>query len=466
MVARGRILVADRVASTAGVLPGQKLSTALGLSPGLRVYERDPTREIRALADLACWAGRFTPTISLAPPAGLLLEIGGCRRLFGGVAAIVDAVLDGCRAQGWSADWAVAPTPLGARWLARVGAACCVETITELQPALAALPCSVPWWPAEVVARLDSFGLHCLGELDAQPTAGLRRRIGNGPVDDLLRAHGELPDPQLAFVFPERFAAGLELPSRVEFAEGLAFAAQRLFASLAGWLQVRQELLRACTLRLTHDDASTSALPLRFGQPCADEGRFMRLLREHLGRLQLAAPVEALHLEADEVIARPGTSTGLFEQAPSGEGAAACIERLRARLGDEGVHNLLLHADHRPECATRAGDPVGIFGQNFRFTVEVSSAAFSVPRPLWLLPTPKALTERPDGPHWHGPLQLLTRAERLESGWWDSGEAGNNGIGEAPGDQRRDYFIARNREGQCAWIFRDVQGWYLHGVFA
>ena len=442
-------------------MPGQKLSTALGLLPGLRVCERDPAREARALADLACWAGRFTPTLSLAPPAGLLLEIGGCRRLFGGIEAIVAAVLDGCRAQGWSADWAVAPTPLGARWLARAGAACTVETIAALNPALAALPCTVPEWPAEVAARLDSFGLRHLGELIAQPAATLRRRIGNGPVEDLLRARGEIPDPQRAFIFPERFAAGLELPPRVEFAEGLAFAAQRLFAALAGWLQVRQSLLRACTLHLTHDDGSTSTLPLRFGEACADEGRFMRLLREHLGRLQLAAPVETLRLTADEVIARPGASAGLFDQAASGEGAAACIERLRARLGDDAVRSLTLHADHRPECATRAGDPASIFVENPTLT-----ATFAAPRPLWLLPTPQPLAERADGPHWHGPLQLVTRGERLESGWWDSGEAGENGVGEASGDIRRDYFVARNGQGQWAWVFRDAQGWYLHGVFA
>lgn len=429
------------------------MSTALGLLPGLRACERDPAREARALADLACWAGRFTPTVSLASPDALLLEIGACRRLFGGVAAIVAAALDGCRAQGWSVAWAVAPTPLGARWLARADAAASYESLDALQAALADLPCAVPGWPAEVVARLEAFGLRHLGELTAP--AGLRRRIGNGPVDELLRARGELPDPQRAFVFPERFAAGLELPSRVEFAEGLAFAAQRLFAALAGWLQVRQSLLRAGTLRLTHDDGSSSALPLRFGEPCADEGRFMRLLREHLGRLQLAAPVEALHLDADEVVARPGASAGLFEQATSGEGAAACLERLRARLGEAAVHSLAVHAEHRPECATRNGDPAGILAAKV-----ASTASRSTSRPLWLLPVPQQLIERADGPHWHGPLQLVTRGERLESGWWDSGESG------ATGDVRRDYFVARNGEGQWAWIFRDARGWYLHGLFA
>jgi protein ImuB len=457
VVGRGRILACDPGAAAAGVGSGQKLSTALGLAPGLRVFERDPGREARALADLACAAGRFTPSVSLAPPDGLLLEIGGCLRLFGGVAAIVEAVRTACGEQGWSTEWAVAPTPLAARWLARAGARQSVDTVVELPAALVPLSCAVPGWPAETVARLQSFGCTRLGDLMQLPAAGLRQRLGHGPVDDLLRARGEVPDPQRYFVFPEQFAAALELPSRVEYAEGLAFAGQRLFAALAGWLTIRQSLVRACSLQLTHDDGSTSVLPLRLGEPCADEARLLRLLREHLGRLTLPAPVEALRLTADEVIARPGDSGRLFTEATAGEGTAACLERLRARLGEAAVQVLGLRADYRPECATVASDPLAAGAGR-----ELSSAeaTFSASHPLWLLPTPQPLAERADGPHWHGPLQLLTRGERLESGWWDSGEP------DATGDIRRDYFVARNGQGQWAWIFRDAQGWYLHGVFA
>lgn len=457
VVARGRILACDPGAAVAGVVPGQKLSTALGLAPGLRAFERDPAREARALSDLACAAGRFTPGVSLAQPDGLLLEIGGCLRLFGGVAAIVEAVRAACGEQGWSVEWAVAPTPLAARWLARAGAARIVMAADESLASLAPLSCAVPGWPAEVVARLESFGCTRLGDLMQLPAAGLRQRLGQGPVDDLLRARGELPDPQPYFVFPERFATALELPSRVEHAEGLAFAGQRLFAALAGWLNIRQALVRACALQLTHDDGSTSALPLRLGEPSADEARLLRLLREHLGRLTLSAPVEALRLTADEVIARPGDSGQLFATAAAGEGTAACLERLRARLGEAAVQVLGLRADYRPECATQAGDPLAAGAGR---EPPSATAAFAAPRPLWLLPVPQPLPERADGPHWHGPLQLLTRGERLESGWWDSGEA------EAAGDVRRDYFVARNRQGQWAWIFRDGQGWFLHGLFA
>ena len=463
VVSRGRLVACDRPAALAGVRAGQKLSTALGLQPGLAVFERDAAREGRALDNLACWSGRFTPTVSLAPPAGLLLEIGGCLRLFGGAENIVDAVLQGCGEQGYSALWAVAPTPLGARWLAQGGVAHIHAEVLAMQAGLACLPCAVPGWPAEIVDRLASFGLKTLGELRALPAAGLLRRIGTQPVAALQRAWGELPDPQKAFVFPEAFACDIELPARVEHAEALAFAGQRLFAALAGWLHGRQLLLRACALVLRHDDAPETTLALRFAEPAADEGRFLRLLREHLSRLQLAAPVEALSLRADEVIARPGASAHLFDRAPDGEGALACLERLRARLGEAAVLTLGEAADYRPECATRTQEVALDLaaGRQSNPPVTATPGTPAVPqRPLWLLPAPQPLAEWAGQPLWHGPLKLLSRAERLESGWWDEGER------NAAGDVRRDYFVARNPLGQWTWIFRDAGGWYLHGLFS
>lgn len=469
VVVRGRVVACDPMAAQAGVGVGQKLSTALGLQPGLAVFERAAARETQALENLACWAGRFTPSVSLAPPAGLLLEIGGCRRLFGGAPAIVEAVLAGCATQEYSVAWAAAPTPLGACWLAQAGRGGIYEPIAAMQAALADLPCAVPGWPAEVQGRLESFGVKRLGDLRALPAAGLRRRIGNGPLDDMLRAWGDMPDPQQPFIFPEAYAQDIELPARVEHAEALAFAGQRLIAALAGWLHGRQLLAGACRLQLTHDDGSRSALTLRLAEPAADEGRFLRLLREHLARLKLAAPVEALRLQADEVIARPGASAHLFQQAVAGEGALACLERLRARLGEGAVCTLGQRADYRPEQATLAREVgagadssanSGMKADSDLAPFSPSTATGAANRPLWLLPEPQALAERADGPHWHGPLTLLTRAERLESGWWDAGEAG------AAGDLRRDYFVARNPQGQWAWIFRDAQGWFLHGLFA
>lgn len=457
IVSRGRVVCADRAALEAGVVGGQKLSTALGLQPGLAVFERNPAAEARALETLACWAGSLTPTVALQPPDALLLEIGGCLRLFGGAEAIAAAAQAGCAAQHYAPGWAVAPTPLAALWLARAGGGALLPDAGAMRAALAELPCAVPGWSADTLARLDAFGLRRLGDLRGLAGAGLRRRLGNDAVDDLARAWGDLPDPRQAFVFPESFRRQIELPARIEHAEALAFVGQRLFLALAGWLQARQLLLRACTLLLKHDDGAVSRLPLRFAEPAADEARFARLLREHLGRWQLAGPVEAVTLAADDVVPRPGASQSLFARAAAGEGAQACLERLQARLGPASVHVLAARPDYRPECATLAVDPVA---------AAPVPAAVAAPdaggplRPLWLLPRPQALAERPDGPQWHGPLKLLSRAERLESGWWDEGET------EAAGDVRRDYFVACNRYGQWAWVFRDAEGWFLHGLFS
>lgn len=466
MLARGRVVVADALACEAGVCAGQKLSTALGLLPGLRVLPRDPAREAAALQALACWAGRFTPTLSLAPPNGLLLEIGGCLRLFGGLPALLAAVEADCTAQGWQVCGGLAATPLAARWLAQGGsrlAALIQEEGGAERPVapdwrsrLAALPLAATAWPAEVLARLQSFGMTTLGDLQGLPLAALRARLGNAAVDDCLRAWGELPDPQPVFVFPEHFSTGCELPARVEQAEGLVFAAQRLLAAMCGWLQARQLEVRVCTLHLQHDDGELHPLALRLAEPGSDEARLLRLLREHLGRWQLHGPVAALRLTADETRPRPGSSAALFAEAKAGEGTAACIERLRARLGEAAVTVPVWQPDYRPECATRNADPQ--VSAPPAASLPAPDQAQPVHRPLWLLAQPLALVERADGPYWHGPLQFLTRAERLESGWWDQGE----GLG----DQRRDYFIVCNTHGQCGWIFRDAGGWFLHGLFA
>ena len=463
MLARGRVVVADAQACAAGVQVGQKLSTALGLVPGLRVLPRDPAREEQVLQSLACWAGRFTPTLSLAPPAGLLLEIGGCLRLFGGLPALLAAVAADCAAQGWVVCGGLAATPLAARWLAQGGT--CIQPASAGETVawrtqLAALPLAATQWPNEVLARLQSFGLSTLGDLQNLPLAALRARLGNAAVDDWLRAWGEMPDPQAAFIFPEHFSQACELPARVEQAEGLVFAAQRLLAAMCGWLQARQLEVRVCTLHLQHDDGELRALVLRLAEPGSDEGRLLRLLREHLGRWQLHGPVAALRLTADETRPRPGSSVALFAEAKAGEGTAACIERLRARLGEAAVTVPVWQPDYRPECATRDADPLvnGNPASGLGMSPSVCAAGTPVQRPLWLLAQPLALVERADGPYWHGPLQFLTRAERLESGWWDQGEGA--------GDLRRDYFIVRNRHGQCGWVFRDAGGWFLHGLFA
>jgi protein ImuB len=69
-----------------------------------------------------------------------------------------------------------------------------------------------------------------------------------------------------------------------------------------------------------------------------------------------------------------------------------------------------------------------------------------------------------DKPCYHGPLQLLTRARRLEGAWWDCA---------LQHPVVRDYFIARSESVGLLWVYRerlsaeqDRAQWFLHGIYA
>jgi protein ImuB len=402
---------------------------------------RLPTLSASEIEALACWSGRFTPRISLAAGA-LLLEVSACLRLFGGLAALRQQLLQGLAEQEIAvAGIAVADTPQAALWLVEAGG-----------EDLDALPISAISWPIGVAEKLGRFGLRHLGDVRRLPSAALARRIGREATILLARAYGETADPRVDFVFPLRFELRIELPAPTDSAPALFFAARRLTAALAGWLSVRQAGVRACRLDLLHRQGKTE-LPLHFAAATRTGDRLECVLHERLQRLQLAAPVEILCLAAEEVETLAAVSTGLFDDGPAREGMAALIERLRARLGEERIFGLGCVADHRPECATQVRFP----GQ----TAVVAGHA----RPLWLLAIPEAMGEVGGRPYRRGSLQLLAGPERIESGWWQAGEMSAAGVG----DCRRDYFIAKTADARWAWIFRELRppgGWFLHGWFA
>lgn len=493
--------------------PGQGLSVARALAPTVSILERNVASETAALRALACWAGQFTPRVSLAGEDTLLLEIGRCLRLFGGAGPLIEAVRQGVLAQGFALRLAMAPTPLGATWLAQqmpedgaanesTGWLC--RSLVNLKPGLDALP--VACLPAAAVEALQAFGVLTLGETRRLPGAELARRIGSAAVLQLGCAYGELPDPRPDFVFPDTFAIGLELPASVESAPALLFAARRLTGALAGWLTARQSGIAACTLHLQHREGATP-LALGFAGSTRDPQRFERVLKERLDRLQLRSPVEALHLEASEIESLPGRSDSLFDDGSAGrEGMGALLERLQARLGAAQVYGLATVADHRPECATQSVavevdaprtsrqrskasglglntarpelveghvgfdklSPNGAGGSGSRLAQSSAASSTSGARPCWLLPKPQAIEERRGRPHYRGPLLLLAGPERIESGWWDAAETDTTGQ-PCAGDLRRDYFVALSPDQRWLWIYRDLAtpgGWFLHGLFA
>lgn len=450
---RPAILACCRRARALGVKAGMGVFAALAAAPGLDVRARNPAAEAAALDRVLAWAGQFTPTVSAVPPDGVLLEIGGCLKLFGGLKELTRRIRAGVADLGLIGRVAVAPTPSGAWLLARAGVEAELEYAARLEAAVKRLPLEkLPCGPA-LVEMLAGFGLSTCGDVLALPRAGLARRAGQELLDFFDRVLGALPDPRVPYRPPERYSDELELAGPVVEAEPLLFATRRLLVGLAGFLAGRGIGVTRLALHLRHRDGVATRVGLDPAAPSRDAGHLLLLLREKVYALPLFAPVTAVRLEAVETAPLAPVSGALFageNNAADGEAIAPFLDRLAARLGADSLTRVVSRPDHRPELAWAQAAPI----PDARPLPSIPCGP-SNPRPLWLLPEPRLL-EGGDGPWLDGPLALLSEPERIESGWWDGADAA------------RDYFVARNSQGELLWVFRERrrQQWFLHGIFA
>lgn len=441
-----RVLAATPAARRAGVQPGVRASAAHALIDRLEVRGRDPGAEREALERLAALSGRYTSHVSLAPPASLLLEVGGSRNLFGGLEPLIARVAHDLAELGYGARCALAPTPLGATWLAASGVEARARDHGTLFEALAPLPLTCLGLDAKREALLHGMGLRHLADCLRLPRDGLARRLGPEVLLALDRAFGRLPDPRESYAPPAHFRARLPLPSPVATAEALLFPIHRLLLELAGFLEARALGARRLDFVLHHHRSRTTDMVLDFVAPSRDARHWLLLVRERLERLALEAPIEEIALRADALEALDSRNLDLLcgERTPE-EGRAAIVERLQARLGREAVRGIASCSEHRPERAWRYGEPG-----------EKRNAVARAHRPLWLLPEPIPLEVREDLPWLDGALALEPEPERIESGWWDGR------------DVARDYYVARDGSGRRLWVFRELRTpgrWFLQGLF-
>lgn len=417
---------------------------------------------------LAWWALQFTPRVTLREEA-VLLEVQASLRLFGGVRALHRRL----RAEGKPlglAGLAWAPTPLAALALARAG------VVDGLRPALAPLLDELPLHALSAAqahhAMLARMGCTRLGQLRRLPRAALGKRFDAPLLLALDQAYGDTQEAQRWIVAPEQFQARLELPFRIEHAPALLHYAQGLLAQLCGWLAARHA--GVCRLRLlwAHDslrarDAGPGGeLGLATAEPTRDIQHLSRLLGEHLARLELAAPVGELRLEAGEIIPLAPPSANLLadaDDAPQAkEPVHQLLERLSLRMGADRVCGVQLGQDHRLDAmqAWQPWDPALLKPAAGARSCPSGPTLPAGPQPAWLLDPPQRLATRQDRPLYEGPLQQLAGPQRIEAGWWDPGLPG----------QQRDYYLFRSERAGLLWVFHgrlgeQDAGWFLHGVF-
>ena len=472
--ARSSLLAVNEGARSAGIRPGMGLDAACARAPRLEVRGRDPVLETAALQKLAIWAGRFTAFVSPAPSAGLLLEVGGSLRLFGGVDRLRQGIENGLRELGFAASIGTAPTPAAAWLLARAGLPEPVLDRGRLPGRLAEVPLACLDLPEPALRDLAAMGVRSFRDASRLPRDAVSRRVGEALLDAMDRALGKRPEAPARCTAAPEFSRRLDFPDEVEEMPPILSALRRLLRELERFLQARTLGVNALELRLLPRFAPALRIPVTLISASRDPEHLLDLFEKRLEKTTLARPIAAIGLDVLGFDVRPPHNSDLYEvrAAAPRDSLHTLVERLQSRLGRGALWRLALVAEHRPErafsrvppCDSPAGPkrpPEPRRSAHAPGTkprpAETGSARVprrreNASRPLWLLEAPRRIEPEVGR---RERLEVSPHFERIESGWWD---------GE---DVRRDYHVARAASGTRYWVYREhgTREWFLHGIF-
>ncbi|KAF3999255.1 Y-family DNA polymerase [Glaciimonas immobilis] len=460
-----QVLTMTAEAAASGIRHGMRRGGVMAIAPLTALCERSLLKEQSALDAIALTLLQYTPEVTHAEEASLLINISASLSAFGGRLMLCHRVRASIDALGFTAHISMGPTAQGAWFLARYLAHSplrkqrrCVRIETQIRY-IEALPFSILPAARPYQEWLEGIGCRTLGDLRKLPRAGLQRRSDKRILEALDCAAGIAPEMFEWVQAPKEFSAYLELPDRIEHAEAVLYGTRRLIQQLIGWLAAQQLAISGFVLSMVHERGrqaiDPSTLEITLAEPAWHEEHLLRLLKERLNRFQLSAPIIALRLNVTHVTAMLPPTASLFPE-PGGTTADyhRLLELLNARLGAENVLMPAAFADHRPEIANSWQ---AASNQMTNKPAQSTQERLS-PRPFWLLQQPLALLVRDHRPFYGSPLRLLSGPERIEAGWWDEGLA------------VRDYFIAEGSEAARYWVYRERAGeeisWFLHGLFA
>ena len=459
-------------ATAIGLTPGLTLADARARIPSLEVFDADAHADLDWLETLADACARYTPSVAVDPPDGLVLDIAGCTHAFDGERRLAADVEARMARRGVLARHAFGDTPDAARALARYAGA----PAPDEQRALKRLPVAALGLDDGATHALVRAGLKTVGDVAQRPLAGIAARFGGEAAMRVRRLFGQAESP----LTPRRVASPIGVERR--FAEPIAKTEHaltvlaELTAEAGVLLERRHEGGRRFEARLFRADGLVQSLRVETGRPTRDPALLGRLFRERIDAL--ADPLDPGFgydmIRLDVVTAERLDASQL--KLEGGEASVpavdALVDRLATRLGRTRVRRFAPRDSHIPEQAELmlpASDaaPAGAW-----LATETGEPPL---RPIYLFDPPQliegVIAEVPDGPprlfRWRRKLHEIARSEgpeRIAGEWWRRHDK------PIP---TRDYFRVEDRRGRRFWIFRhglfeeaEVPRWYVHGVFA
>lgn len=417
---------------------------------------------------------RYTPRVVVRPPFFIFCEISGTSELFGGEEALAHKVLElSRRLSAEPPRLAIADTAPAAQLLTAVspleiiapgmeGARLYFEPLERL-PELEGL---FPWRDPRQLERIAEFmrllGAETLGDLVPFDPRSLRERWGETGVTLWKRLRGKEPQVISPMEVAEPLYGYLYFEFSMTDVDRLLHEMEPVLEQLFLRLFARGRFARVLSV-LLHGEYSVARTDLHVEpvKPGRDVMLFRDLLRRKLETLDLENPIKEIEIEIQDV-AESVQQMDFFEPRDRREDK---LERLLsfARMMDVPMGFLERQARAYPEDDYRLvaeeprscepKDETQIEGDSQRQLPAAAKSLWNAPRPMLFLPQPRELSEIE--------LRRMTLLsdrpfERILGEWWrDNRESG------------RDYYLARGRQGELLWVYRDREsrGFYLQGAF-
>lgn len=446
IVGAPRVHAANHAARRAGARPGMALADALAILDTPELVEHDPQVQNTQIAMLAGVLLQFSDHVHPEPEARrILLEVGRSRRLFGGLAALREQARETLKGLGFHPRIGVARSPAAARLLATLRNPAIPEDAEALRRTLSPIPLEALPLSTPVQEGLRAIGLRRLGDLLRLARPELARRHGPELLTLLDQLLGRRTETLPRFDPPPELDLALRLEHEIHATGALAFPLKRLLRQAEAQLRGLNRSLQGMMLELKHRETCTR-ITLERGDPGIHAEDWLPLWQTRLEREALPAPVIGLRLRATRLLEPPTQGVSLLAETPGhpppDAQLPAVLARLSARLGESAIVRLGSNSTPRPEDA-----------QGMRHGLDLADSPPPAPTPaqrvcgtaLWL-----------QGPEPIPPPQRAHGLGRLEDGWWDHGQ-----------DVRRDYALARDRQGRLLWLYRCLRNgqWFRQGYW-
>lgn len=463
----GRMVVTavNNLAQAKGVHPGMVVADARAIYHGLEVIDDQPGIAEKLLRNLATWCIRYTPTVAVDLPDGLIFDATGCPHLWGSETAYINDITQRLKAFGYHVQAAISDT-IGCSW--GMSRFCKGNTIIKsgdhmnelLQMPPASLRFDLP-----TVERLHKLGLNRIKDFIGMPRQSLRRRFGEQFLKRLDQALGYEEEFLQPIQPPEPFHERLPCLEPIIHLAGIEIALQRLLDTICQKLAHEQKGLRQAILKGFMTDGRIESIEITTSHPSNNAQHLFKLFELKFPTINPEAGIEVFLLEAKKVEDVTAVQEKLWNvsQTVTNKDLSELLDRLSAKYGEGHVKRFVPDEHYWPERSFKQAAGLD----------EPVTNGWSVPRPrpVHLLEQPERIDVTapiPDYPpmnfRYKGVLHKIINAdgpERIEQEWW------------LKDGQHRDYYYVEDEEGKRYWLFRlghyDADknyGWFLHGYFA